>query len=216
MTDPLELAEFLCARICHDLSGPLGSIAGAVELAIEDEQGREEALSVACEAAVVLGRRLRLLRAAWSGDCAPLDIGQVRQLAAGLPGAQRLQLDTSHFDAPVAFSSGAGRLLLNVMLLASESLPRGGIIALSGSARNDVVATIDGPHAAWPPDLGACLADPSAAAAAMTSARTVQAPLTALIARHVGLRLSIMMPSGPGESPAPLLLSLHPAERQKR
>jgi histidine phosphotransferase ChpT len=210
MTDPLTLAEFLCARLCHDISGPMSSIAGAIELAIEDETAREEALPVAGEAAVVLGRRLRLLRAAWSGDCGALDLGQVRQLAEGLPGIERLQLDTSQLDPEPPFSPGAARLLLNVMLLASESLPRGGIIALSGSAQEDVIATIDGPHAAWPTGLADCLADPSAVWAVMTSARTVQAPVTALIARHAGLRLSIMMPTGPGGSPAPLLLSLHP------
>ena len=64
MTDPLRLAEILCARFCHDFSGVLGSLMGAIELARDEPQANAEALSVGADAALVLAKRLRLLRAA--------------------------------------------------------------------------------------------------------------------------------------------------------
>ena len=62
-----------------------------------------------------------------------------------------------------------GRLVLNILLLAAESLPGGGLIALSGSPASDVLVTIDGPRAAWPPGFAACLTDETAAWEALTA-----------------------------------------------
>ena len=108
------------------------------------------------------------------------------------------------------FSPAAGRLILNVLLLAAESLPGGGIVALSGSPASSVLVTIAGPEGAWPRGFSACLMDKSAAWAAATGVRSLQAPLTALIARqHPGVTMSMLMPAGAGTEAAlpPLLLS---------
>ena len=37
MSDSLRLAELLCARLCHDLSGPLGALIGILEIAREEQ-----------------------------------------------------------------------------------------------------------------------------------------------------------------------------------
>ena len=67
--DALLLAEALATRMCHDLSGQLNALMGAVEL-IRDEPGSaDEALLLASDAAAALGRRLRLLRVASGGAC---------------------------------------------------------------------------------------------------------------------------------------------------
>jgi histidine phosphotransferase ChpT len=208
MNDPLHLAELLCARICHDLSGPLGSLMGVIELAAEDAPSNAEALEVAGEAATVLGKRLELLRAAWSGELAALEVRQIQRFAEGVPSGKRVVLDAAGLDPNGTFSPGAAQLLLNALLLAGESLPGGGMVALSGSPQQEIVVTIEGPRAAWPAGLAACLADERAAWAALTTARTVQGPVTALIARRAGLGVSLMMPSGAGGGPAPLLLRL--------
>ena len=67
MSDSLRLAELLCARLCHDLSGPLGALIGVLEIARE-EQPDSETLALAEETAVELTQRLKLLRAAWGQD----------------------------------------------------------------------------------------------------------------------------------------------------
>ena len=149
MTDPLRLAELLCARLCHDLSGPLGSLLGAVELAAE-ETGGSETLSVAEEGATSLGRRLKLFRAAWSANSGPANAVELAYLAEGLPSRARVTLDLSHLEASEAFTPDVGRLLLNMVILASEGLPAGGTVVLAGSLEQGIAATIDGPRAAWP------------------------------------------------------------------
>ena len=212
MIGSLHLAELLCSRLCHDISGLLGSLLGVLEIARE-EQAESEALAVAEDTAVELTQRLRLLRAAWGQDSEPVDVVQLQTLADSLFASPRLRLDLFGMDPDAEFAPGAagraGRLLLNVLLLAAESLPGGGIVALSGSPANNVVVTIAGPRAAWPPRFWACLTDETAGWATAITARHLQAPLTALIAREHGIRLSMLMSAGAGSeaSVPPLLLS---------
>jgi len=67
MSEALRLAELLCARLCHDLGGLLGSLIGVLEIARE-EHAESETLALAEETAIELGQRLKLLRAAWGQD----------------------------------------------------------------------------------------------------------------------------------------------------
>src|SRR5271166_2787171 len=187
MANPLQLAEFLCARLCHDLSGPIGSLVGALDLATDGDGDDREILAVANESAQALAQRLRLLRAAWVGDCGSLSVSELVQLASGLPSGKKTRLDVSGLEDIARFPPQVARLVLNLVLLAAESLPRGGRVVLAGSPTGDVVVMIDGPGAAWPPGMALCFADEAAAWSALVSARGVQAPVTALIARQSGL-----------------------------
>jgi len=209
MQDPLLLAELLCARICHDVSGPLSSVLAGVEVAAEEAGAASEPLAVALEAGEALRRRLGWMRAAWAGEAGALSVTEFRRLAEAVASGRRLTLDFSKLDPDRAFAPPAARLALNVLLLAFEALGSRGRIAMAGSAGAEVAVTLEGPRAAWPEELATYLADERAAWQALTGARTLQAPLTALLARRCGLRLSFLLPAGgaPG-SPAPLLMSL--------
>jgi hypothetical protein len=103
------------------------------------------------------------------------------------------------------------RLVLNIVLLAREAMPRGGVLALSGDPATDIVAQIAGPDAAWPVGFARCMADEAYAWSAFSDPRDLQAPLTALIARANGMRLSLMMATGPADAnPPPLLIAPEP------
>ncbi|WP_431272805.1 hypothetical protein [Dankookia sp. P2] len=58
------LARTLAARLCHDLGGAVGTLAGTLDLAGEADAGM---LGLAQETATVLRRRLRLFAVAWGG-----------------------------------------------------------------------------------------------------------------------------------------------------
>src|SRR5208282_4723840 len=152
-----------------------------------------------------LALRLKLLRAAWAGQSEPLELPRLTALACGLA-ASRVGLDVSGLPAATVFAPAIGRLVLNLLLLAAESLPRGGVLRLDGGA-GDVIARLDGPDAAWPAGLIGMLADEAAAWQALTNPRAVQAPLTALLARHHGLRLTVLLAAGPTTTPPPLRLT---------
>ena len=198
----MALSDSLCARLCHELAGPLGTLTGALDLAAEDPSAAAESLDIAAQAAAQMVQRIRLLRAAWGGDCGAMSADALGELAAGLPPRVRVELGglTGEFAAPAA------RVLVNLLLLGVEALPRGGAITLRGTAGGEVLLQVTGSPARWPPGLASALADP--AAAALDDPRGVQGPLAARLARMAGLRLSLLLPAGGAEAgAAPLLLA---------
>jgi histidine phosphotransferase ChpT len=204
MDDRLRLTELVCARLCHDLSGLLGSLVGTLELVTEGSKDTEAA-SIATDTATALVLRLKLLRAAWGGQPEALDLPRLTVLATGLA-TRRVGLDISSLPATTVFPPAVGRLVLNLLLLAAESLPRGGVLRLDGGS-TDVIARLIGPSAAWPPGLIGMLADAAIAWQALADPRTIQAPLTALLARHHGLRLAVLLASGLPTTAPPLRLT---------
>jgi histidine phosphotransferase ChpT len=203
----LRLAELLTTRLCHDLAGPLSGLGMALGEAPRDP----EALALAHDAALALRRRLALLRAAWGEAASALDATELTDLAQGLPNAHRLALVFDLRPAGADFTPAAGRVVLNALLLAAESLPRGGTLSLSGDPARDVVVAIAGPGAAWPVGLGALLRDPAPAWTAIAAAqgpagvRGLQAPVTALLAEAAGVRASLLLARAAEPLP-PLLL----------
>ena len=143
--------------------------------------------------------RIKLLRAAWSEDCSPLDAAGLAGLATGLP--QRVRTELGGLQ-PGEHAAPAARVLLNLLLLGAEALPRGGVVSLSGQPGGDILVAVQGVSAAWPPGLWAALAGLGTVS---VEPRDVQPSLVAMLARAAGLRLSALMPGG-GSSPAPPLL----------
>lgn len=203
----LRLARVLATRMCHDLSGPLSGLGAA----LGEMPGDPEALLLARDAALILRQRIALLRAAWGEDVPPLGRDGLRDLSLGLPNAARLRVDLDGLAAGTPFAPAAARLVVNVMLLAAESLPGGGLLEFAGDPAGQVVACIAGRRAAWPAGLGEMLASVDAARQAVTAlqgasgARSVQAPLTALLAHVAGVRTGLLL-SGAVEAAPPLLL----------
>jgi histidine phosphotransferase ChpT len=209
--DPLRLAELLAIRLCHDLSGPLGTLMGTLEMVAEDPAAAGEALPIAGDVSTALGRRLKLLRAAWGGTTPALSVGEFAALVEGVP--RRWRFELGGLDPAGRFSPAGARLALNVALLAAEALPVGGAAMLAGDPAGDVLVAIDGRRAAWPAGFTASLGDPSLAwqalrgAEGVDGARGLQGWLTALIARSSGLRLSFLV-AATAEAAPPLLLNL--------
>ncbi len=219
--DPLWVAECLCARLCHDLAGALGALMGSLELARDDEamgpgamgpgaiapgaMGRE-AIQLASLAGQALVARLKLLRSAWVGEGIPLDLAHLAELAQGLT-ERRITLDLAALPRATVFDPPVGRVVLNLVLLGAEALPVGGTVWLE-MAGADLVLGIGGPRTEWPPGLAASLAGD----AVIEGPRALQAPLTVLLARAAGLRLSLLVPAGNLRAGgAPLLLLGLPA-----
>jgi len=204
MDDRLHLSELITARLCHDLGGLLGGLLGTLELLTAD-MPPSEATIIATDTAATLSRRLRLLRTAWTTTAEPLDLPRLATLALGLA-SRRISLDPAGVPPTTIFSPTMARLLANLLVLATDSLPRGGVLRLDGDA-TDLVARLNGPEAAWPPGFAGMLADPATAWAALRDPRTLQAPLTALLAHEVGLRLTLLHAGGPATTAPPLRLS---------
>ncbi len=182
--DAVAFAATLATRLCHDVAGLLGTLAGTLELADEDDEARQ----LAAETAQTLIARVRLLRAAWGGGAGPLDAATIGALAEGLPGIERLRLDTS--GLPGELAETPSRLILCLLLAALPGLPRGGSIAVAVAPGGAIRMRLSGQAAAWPDTLAICAANAAACWSANTP-RTLAAPLACLLAQEAGWRIAV-------------------------
>jgi histidine phosphotransferase ChpT len=198
MDPSLALAQLLCARLCHDLGGPLGSVAGALELL--DRPGGEAA-EVARDAARLMAQRLRLYRAALGSGVPDMTVGEIAPLLDALVSGRKLQVDGSGLAPGAPLAGAQAQLLLVAAWLATEALPRGGVVAISGDPARGLVIWPQGPAAAWPPLLLRALAGEDA----LTEPRGVLAPLLLAFAARAGCRVELAMGPPGGDAP-PLML----------
>lgn len=145
----LRALELLCSRLCHDLVSPVGAIRNGLEILEEcDADGggsdgfRGEAIQLINHAAGQADGRLRMFRLAY---------GQAGREAAGFAdarvaaqawfGAGRTKLDWSPGAVPdsAAKRRGVVKALLNVLILADETLTHGGVVAVAGGDARAVV-----------------------------------------------------------------------------
>lgn len=212
--DALFLAETLATRLCHDLSGQVNALVGAVEVMRDEPSPDPEAIDLANDAGESLVRRLRLARAAWGRGGGPMGMDEWRSLVDFMP-RRGVRIDLDGVRPSGSFGPAAARLTLNVLLMATECLPGGGVVEVTGQPEQDLLVRIRGPRAAWPTGLAGMIADPATAvdtlrgADAVVAARTLQAPLTALIAHATGQRISLLLAPRAEDAP-PLLVGLSP------
>ncbi len=180
-----RLASTLATRLCHDVAGLLGTLAGTMDMGAADAEAR----ALAAETAAALIARVRLIRIAWGGGGGPMEAPALAELATGLPGIERLQLDFSALQAPLA--EVPARLALCLLLVALPGMKRGGAVAIGDAARGGVRVTLAGAGTAWPTLLAACAASEAACWDAAASPRDVAAPLLCLLAGSNGWRVMV-------------------------
>jgi len=205
MPQHFRLAQLIAARICHDLSGPVGTIEGALTLL--DAGAAGEALSVAQEGAAAQRQRLALIRAAWGDGPGDATLAELLALLDGQVAGGRARVEVAEGLSPgTTFAAPVAQLTLNAVLLAGDALPRGGVVQLCGDPAEVLMVRPEGQGAAWPPGLAAALAagglDPGLAA----DPRGVRAPALAALAADLGVPVALGL-GGPGATgPAPLLI----------
>lgn len=128
--------ESLVSKICHDLIGPAGAIGNGLELIEEmGADAHEDALSLIGDSAARAASRLNVFRLAFgrAGRGFDVDIGAVKQAFAELIAQEnRLEVDWPEgekLDEALQTRPEAAKLVLNVLLIAKDCLPRGGVIA---------------------------------------------------------------------------------------
>ncbi|WP_428491009.1 histidine phosphotransferase family protein [Rhodopila sp.] len=207
----LRLIELTSAHLCSDLGGLVGLLDGSRPPAPGDPAAaapiQPDRDTAAPAAAKALTTRLELRRAAWGPqagpDGEPLSLARLKRMAGGLPG--RVGVDLSALRPDTVFPADDGRIVLNLLLLAADSLPFGGTIIVAGSA-DDLFIRLAGPSAAWPAGIAVCLADETEARSALTEQRSLQMALTALLGHAARVRLSLVLSPNVTNEPAILRL----------
>ena len=157
--DGLDLAALLCSRVCHDVISPVGAIVNGLEV-LEDDQDesmREFALDLIGKSARAAAARLKFARIAFgaAGSAgASIDLADAENVAKGMFSDEKTRLE---WRAPQAlFPKNKVKLLLNLVMVATSAIPRGGLIDVTVSGDGEAPTLLlkaKGSHARIPPHV---------------------------------------------------------------
>ena len=198
MVPELKLAELLCTRLCHDLTGPIGAIANGAEFLSDegfDLQG--QAIELINSSAAQAVSRLQFYRKAYGriNDDGEADLAEQKKITGDFFLGSKTVLDwpDTHTDASgVSVSYKMGRLLLNMIIIASSSLLRGGTLSVRISANGTLkelsVSASSPSPVKWDKEIEEALS--GRVELSQLTPKTVQADLTRWLAEELGITLS--------------------------
>jgi histidine phosphotransferase ChpT len=127
----MRVIGLVCSHLSHELVNPLGAVNNGIELLMDvGDDMRDEALELIEGSAQRTAKRLQFYRMAYgmAGMTALEELIQVRDLTNDLLGEGRLALEWPDENRNPRLQHGWGRMLMNMVAAAAESLPRGGML----------------------------------------------------------------------------------------
>jgi len=131
-----QLAGLLCARLCHDLVSPVSALSAALSV-LDDSSAsdmHEDAMDLVRESARQSQAKLEFSRIAFgAAGSAPgiLDTRELQRLVEGMFSASKPDIVWKVEAA--GLEKSAARLLLNLSMLAVDSVPRGGTVTIEAT-----------------------------------------------------------------------------------
>ena len=139
--EALDLAALLCSRVCHDLISPVGAIVNGLEVLAEDkdEATKQFALELIKKSSRTASAKLQFCRIAFgaAGSAgAQIDTGDAETISRGFFEDDKTKLA---WNLPrVLLAKNRVKLLLNMLLIAGQAIPRGGTLTVdAGRQRRD-------------------------------------------------------------------------------
>ncbi len=138
MTDIIELkatdlAAMLCSRVCHDLINPVGAIGNGLEVLADPTQsamadGAQDLIASSAKQARAKLEFARLAYGASSTAGTDIDTRECERVARILFEIEKADLD---WQVPlILLPKHKAKLLMNLLLIASTSVPRGGLVTV--------------------------------------------------------------------------------------
>jgi len=130
----LDFAALLCSRLCHDLVSPVGAINNGLEILADekDPSMRDAVIDLVEKSTRQTANKLQFFRLAFGaagGFSAQLDVRECEKAVRAMLEGSRVTLE---WDVPaVSVSKAEVKVLLNLALLVSESMIRGGVMTVS-------------------------------------------------------------------------------------
>jgi histidine phosphotransferase ChpT len=140
--EALDLAALLCSRVCHDLISPVGAIVNGIEVLEEekDEATKEFALDLIKKSAATASAKLQFCRIAFgaAGSAgAQIDLGDAEKIARGFLEDDKTKIA---WNVPRALlAKNLVKLLLNMLVIAGQAIPRGGKITVDPIGEEDSI-----------------------------------------------------------------------------
>jgi len=193
--DALDLAALLCSRICHDLISPTGAIVNGLEVLEDggDAETKTFALDLIKKSARTASARLQFCRLAFgaAGSAgAQIDVGDAEAMARGFIEDGKITLA---WNLPrVLLPKNRVKLLLNMLIIASQTIPRGGTLTVDPTGAGETMGfriTAAGLNARIPQAVPALLEGNSENGS--VDAHAIQPFYTGLLARSCGLAVGL-------------------------
>lgn len=192
--DALELAALLCSRVCHDLISPVGAIVNGLEVLDDNPKpdDREFALDLIRKSARTASARLQFCRLAFgaAGSAgAQIDLGDAQTMARGQLEDEKTKIV---WNLPrVLLAKNRVKLLLNMMVIAQQTIPRGGVLTVDGVGEGDTIGfrvTANGLNARLPQKIADML---DSGPVNTVDAHAVQPYYTRLLAQACDLKVGL-------------------------
>jgi len=195
--DALDLAALLCSRVCHDLISPVGAIVNGLEVLEEekDEATRSFAMELIKKSANTASAKLQFCRIAFgaAGSAgAQIDLGDAEKIARGFLEDDKTKLAWNPPRALLA--KNRVKLLLNMLLIAGQAIPRGGQITVDPIGAGDSMGfkvTAAGVNAKILPATAALFAGESGPET--LDAHRIQPFYAGMLARACGVKTAMAM-----------------------
>jgi histidine phosphotransferase ChpT len=129
--DPTRLTAYIASYVCHELVQPVTAMSYAADTINEpvDAELKTSAHAILIEGVAKLDARLQFLRYAFGSvgvGTGTADIHAARKISEAYVKTFRPSLE---WDLDVAnFTFGHARLLMNMIIMGKDSLPRGGVV----------------------------------------------------------------------------------------
>lgn len=187
-----DLAALLCSRVCHDIISPVGAINNGLEL-LDEGGADEDAMNLIRQSARNASARLQFARIAFgaAGSAGMLiDTGDAEAVTVAF--LKNEKPEVSWVGTRALLPKNKVKLLLNLVLVANASIPRGGKLSVrldDLDTQPRFTLTTSGPMLRVPPKFlelhsGHKPEEP-------IDAHSVQPYYTLLLAREAGMEVSI-------------------------
>ena len=195
--DALDLAALLCSRVCHDLISPVGAIVNGLEVLEEakDEANKTFAMDLIKKSAGTASAKLQFCRIAFgaAGSAgSQIDLGDAETIARGFLEDDKTKLA---WKLPrVLLPKNKVKLLLNMLLIAGQTIPRGGQLSVdpigSGESMGFKVSAA-GANAKVAPAVASLLTGEAGSEA--LDAHRIQPFYAGLLAKACGVKAAMAM-----------------------
>ncbi|HVX78309.1 MAG TPA: histidine phosphotransferase family protein [Bradyrhizobium sp.] len=192
--DSLELAALLCSRVCHDLISPVGAIVNGLEVLDDNPkpEDREFALDLIRKSAKTASARLQFCRLAFGAagsSGAQIDLGDAQNMSRGHLEDSKT---TISWNLPrLLLPKNRVKLLLNMLVIAQQTIPRGGTITVDPIGEGETMGfrvVASGLNARIPQAVADLLKSTQSSS---IDAHAVQPYYTRLLAQSCGLNVTL-------------------------
>lgn len=142
--DPIDFASLLCSRLCHDLLSPVGALNNGLELMAgeHDPEMRARCMSLLEQSAQASANKLKFFRLAFGAAGSFGEEVPTREAKSAIAGLINERTTLNWVATEATLPKPAIKTLLNLALVASDAMVRGGQLDIGAERRGNEVEIV--------------------------------------------------------------------------